>query len=239
MSENTTEPNPDENSPSAGEGSASTQVMPVRRRWWFSTAKDEHPAASPTPGKFSRRRPWWLWLLGALVLALLVWIGVEQLRGGSSTSTPTLSGATSPSASTAPSGVPTVDPASVETALRYETMTTAGPVTTGCQLAVDPTTCVQTYEGSTSKFVSKPRVLSTAVLSGAAAQTGNVQPTGATGDRTVVLLTYTITATPTPQRWALLVRNSDHKVIGDQSIGSEQSGMTLAQVGQQIAEANQ
>lgn len=206
-----------------------------RRRRWFSTRRDEHPAAATT--RPPRRRRWVLWVVGALVLALLVWIGIEQLSTGGSTS-PTLSTTAAPTTGDATAKA-AGDPASIRAAIDYETYTTAGPVARGCALAVDPDSCRLSVGTTPAKFLSKPKSLSTAALAGTPAQTGDLASTPAVGARTVVLLTFTITATPTPQRWAVLVRDADHKVVGDQSIGAEQAGMTLIQVGQQIAEANQ
>lgn len=191
------------------------------------------PDSTVTSAPRKKRRIGWK-LLGLLFVALLLWMGAEHLNLGGGDEP---GGMATPTAGGNDQVKP--DQQSIKAAVQFETMTIAGPVKRGCALAVDPHSCNQgRISGPVGKFLAKPKVLDTAALAAEGSNDQGVNPAPGAGKRTVVLVTFTIDTTPTPQKWAVLVRDSDHKVIGIESIGSEESGMTLAQVGAQIQEDN-
>lgn len=190
----------------------------------------------PTGKKRRRRGRTTLMALGVVLgLGLLAWGSVEQLAGQNASR----DAATAPGAATSTPGTATADAGSVSVAVQYQQLVVSGQVKQGCSLTVAPGSCEQAWMGTQSRrFAHEPRAIQSTTIEGSKSDPAAVTEPRSTPKATVVLVTYQYEGESQGQRWVVLVRDSDHKVIDSQSIGADEAGMSLAQVGRKIQEAN-
>lgn len=185
---------------------------PPRRRWPWK----RHAAADGAQPRKPRR--WKLRVAVALLVLLIGWIVYEQITMNSGDGY-------APSTSAGATAEP--DPDSVKVAVRSHELILSGKVKQGCALYVDSKRCGWSWSGDERTFLEKPHATKSAGMSEA----------GGHPAATVTIVQFRHTTAPDDtQQWAVLVRNTDHKVIGAESLGSSKSGMSLVQVGQQIRE---
>lgn len=191
---------------------------------WDGTVFDSQAsteAAEPKAKKrfrFTRRRVILL-VIAALLLALGVWIIVEKLNapesggGDYEAGSPTTTGRAA-------------DPHSVRAGVTAHRLVVSGQLDKGCPMYVAPRECRAGWDDKRTGFKVKPAAEASAGL-----DARDDHPAS-----TVVVVYYQPSDSNVTHRRAVLVRDSDHKVVDTESLGSEETGLSLRQVGEKMRE---